>query len=104
LLLMSGWAKRPILWAFLAPAATCIFEFLAFRTRYCVTLLQYRLIGWFTQAFQATPPDSLDPHFIPLRQLAPGKFITTPGLWVGLFFAFAFLAAAARLRRFRGPI
>jgi ABC-2 type transport system permease protein len=104
LLLMSAWARRPIVWAFLPPAAICIFEFLAFRTKYGVTLLQYRLVGWFMQAFEAAPPDNLDPHFIPLRQLAPGKLFTTPGLWVGLLFALAFLAAAARLRRFRGPI
>jgi len=39
-----------------------------------------------------------------LAQLAPGKFLSTPGLWLGLTFAAAFLFAAVRLRRYRGPI
>jgi len=34
----------------------------------------------------------------------PGKFLSTPGLWLGLVVAGAFLVAAARLRRYRGPI
>jgi hypothetical protein len=34
----------------------------------------------------------------------PAKFLSTPGLWIGLAFAAAFLAAAVRLRRYREPI
>jgi hypothetical protein len=34
----------------------------------------------------------------------PGNFLSTPGLWIGLAFAVAFLAAAVRLRRYREPI
>ena len=40
----------------------------------------------------------------PLMQLTPGKFLLTPGLWIGLAVAAAFLFAATRLRRSRGPI
>src|SRR5205823_6602005 len=39
-----------------------------------------------------------------MAQLTPERFLSTPGLWVGLLFATAFLAAAVRLRRDRGPI
>jgi hypothetical protein len=37
-------------------------------------------------------------------QLTPGKFLSSPGLWIGLVFALALLAAAVRLRRYREPI
>jgi ABC-2 type transport system permease protein len=106
LLLVSGWARRAaFLWAFFPPLAIIAFERIAFRTSHVASLLQYLFIGWFTQAFAATPESGpVDPHFIPLTQLAPGKFISTPGLWIGLFFAALFLAAAVRLRRYRGPI
>jgi hypothetical protein len=39
-----------------------------------------------------------------LAQLTPERFLSTPGLWIGLAFAAAFLAEAVRLRRDRGPI
>jgi hypothetical protein len=32
------------------------------------------------------------------------KFLSSPGLWLGLVFAAIFLAAATRLRRYREPI
>jgi ABC-2 type transport system permease protein len=88
------------LWAVFPPVAVCVFEKLAFNTHYFASLLGYRFVGWFTRAFA----EHVDPHFIPLSQLAPLKFLTTPGLWVGLVFAAMFLAAAVRLRRDRGPI
>jgi hypothetical protein len=39
-----------------------------------------------------------------VSQLAPGRFLASPGLWIGLALAVAFLAAAVRLRRYREPI
>jgi hypothetical protein len=30
--------------------------------------------------------------------------LSTPGLWVGLLFAAAFVAATVQLRRYRGPL
>jgi ABC-2 type transport system permease protein len=106
LLLVSGWARRAaFLWAFFPPLAISAFERIAFKTSHFGSLLQYLLIGWFTQAFAANPESGpVDPHFIPLTQLAPGKFLTTPGLWIGLIVAAIFLGAAVRLRRYRGPI
>ncbi len=103
LLLVSGWARRAtFLWAVLPPVALAVFEMVAFRTSHVGFLLGYRVTGWFTQAFslQAKCPLSNDP----LPHLAPGKFLSTPGLWIGLAVAAAFLAAAVRLRRYREPI
>jgi hypothetical protein len=40
----------------------------------------------------------------PLMHFSPGAFLMSPGLWIGLAVAAAFLAAAVRLRRYRDPI
>ncbi len=100
LLLVSGWARRAtFLWVVLAPLAISIFETSAFHTSHFGSMLKERLIGFATEAFVP-----VDPHFITLAELTPGKFLSSPGLWMGLLFAAIFLAAAARLRRYRGPI
>ena len=103
LLLVSGWARRAtFLWAVLPLLAICVFEWIAFRTRYFASLLKYRLIGWFTRAFAVQAHGSVPAD--PLTQLTPGTFLSTPGLWIGLALAAIFLAAAVRLRRDREPI
>jgi ABC-2 type transport system permease protein len=107
LLLVSGWARRAtFLWAFLPVLAIGAFERIAFRTSHFGHLLQDRLMGFAADAFAFHTPDGLpvDPHFIPVAALTPGRFLGTPGLWVGLVFAAIFLAAAVRLRRYREPI
>jgi hypothetical protein len=40
----------------------------------------------------------------PMTQLTPGRFLTSPGLWLGLMVTAGFLAVAIRLRRNRGPL
>lgn len=107
LLLVSTWARRAtFLWAVLPLAAICAFERIAFRTSYFGSLLEDRLYGFAEDAFalhgQAGVP--VDPHFIPVAALTPGKFLSTPGLWLGLACAAIFLVAAARLRRCRPPL
>ena len=107
LLLVSSWARRAtFLWAVLPLAAICAFERIAFRTSYLGSLLGDRLYGFAEDAFalhgQAGVP--VDPHFIPVAALTPGKFLSTPGLWLGLACAAIFLVAAARLRRCREPL
>jgi ABC-2 type transport system permease protein len=107
LLLVSGWARRAtFLWAVLPLLAIGVFEKIAFHTLHFANLLQDRLIGFAADAFSFTTPDGspVDLHFIPLSLLTPGKFLSTPGLWIGLIFAAIFLAAAVRLRRSREPI
>jgi ABC-2 type transport system permease protein len=106
-LVVSGWSRRsPLLWAILPPLGLCVLEKIAFSTSYAATLIKYRL-GGFTTAF--TPNALSDSQQArnsvdPLSVLDPVGFLNTPGLWVGLGFATAFLAAAIWLRRRREAI
>jgi ABC-2 type transport system permease protein len=103
LLLVSGWARRAtFLWAVLPPLALIVFERIAFRTSFFYSVLGHRMAGWLKQAFVVQPQGSVP--IDPLSALTPGKFLSTPGLWIGLAFAAAFLAAAVRQRRNREPI
>jgi len=99
LLMVSAWAPRaPFIWAFLPPFVICGVEKVAFNTAHFLALLQERLVG---------PGDAMAPHSAPkdfMATLIPDHFFSTPGLWIGLAIAAAFLAAAVRLRRYRGPI
>jgi ABC-2 type transport system permease protein len=106
-LLVSGWARRAaFLWAVLPLIGICAFERIAFHTSYFGYLMQDRLFGFAAGAFDLKDKAGVpvDAHFIPLAQLAPGRFLSSPSLWVGLVFAAIFLATAIRLRRYRGPI
>jgi hypothetical protein len=69
-------------------------------------ILRERLFGFTGAAFDLTDKNGvpIDAHFIPLAQLAPGRFLSSPGLWLGLIFAALCLVAAVRLRRYQGPI
>jgi ABC-2 type transport system permease protein len=103
LLLVSAWAKRAtLLWAVLPFLVLGIFEGLAFRTSHVASLVRYRVVGWVSEAFVAHTKGSAP--IDPLAAIDPGKFLRTPGLWLGLMFAAACLAAAVRLRRNREPI
>jgi ABC-2 type transport system permease protein len=107
LLLVSAWARRTtFLWAVLPPMAITLVEFIAFHTTYFGSLLHQRFFGFAPRAFAFRKPDGslIDPHFIPITQITPGRFLGSPGLWIGLLFAAVFLAAAVRLRRYREPI
>jgi ABC-2 type transport system permease protein len=107
LLLISGWARRTaFLWAVLPPLAICFMEKVLFKTMHFAHLLGYLVTGGTANAFSFRTPSGapVDPHFIPLAQITPGRFLSNPGLWIGLAFAAVFLAAAVRLRRNREPI
>ncbi len=102
LLVVSAWARRaPLLWASLPLIIAGILEKVALNTSHFADFLSYRSFGWFGAAFGGRRPCCI-PH--PLSAVAAGRFLTTPGLWTGLVMAAIFLAAAARLRRYRGPI
>ena len=101
LLLVSAWARRAVfLWAALPWLAIGIVEKLAFNTSHFVAMLGYRLSGDAAGGSFTADSVSMDP----LMQLTPGKFLTSPGLWIGLAFFAACIAAAVRLRRYQGPI
>jgi ABC-2 type transport system permease protein len=107
LLLISAWARRTtFLWALLPPLAVALVELIAFHTSYFGSLLRERFIGFAPKAFNFRMPDGdmIDPHFIPITQITPGRFLGSPGLWIGLVFAAVCLAAAVRLRRYREPL
>ncbi len=102
-LLVSGWARRAtFLWAVVPFLAIGFFEKISFGTSHFAALVKDRVFGFAPHAFafemhRSAAIDSL-------VQLTPGRYLSTPGLWLGLIFAAVFVAAAIRLRRYRGPI
>src|SRR5256885_2293143 len=99
-LLVSGVARRAtFLWAVLPLLAIGFFEKITFNTSHFATMLGNRLMGFAPEAFefQAHHPVAID-------SLTPGRYLSTLDLWIGLAFAAAFIAAAVRLRRYRGPL
>ena len=102
-LLVSGWARRAtFLWAVLPFLAIGFFEKITFGTSHFASMLKDRLMGFAPNAFafQMHRGVGIDS----LVQLTPGKYLSTPGLWFGLVFAAICIAAAIRLRRYRGPL
>jgi ABC-2 type transport system permease protein len=100
LLLVSAWARRaPFLWAVLPPLAIGFVEKIAFNTSHFATFLLHRLGGG---AEAMTAPGSMPMD--PTTHLTPGAYLASPGLWLGLVFTALCLAAAVRLRRYRGAI
>ena len=96
-LLVSGWVRRAtFLWAILPLLAISFFEKITFNTSHFASMLKDRVLGFAPEAF------AFHAHAVP--QLTPGRYLSTPGLWLGLLFAAVFIAAAIRLRRYRGPL
>ncbi|MGA2729829.1 MAG: ABC transporter permease [Terracidiphilus sp.] len=101
LLLVSVWARRaPILWAALPPLTIGIVEKVAFNTTYFGSMIGNRFTGGSEGIAIMERGRAMDP----MMMFAPLRFFFNPGLWIGLAFTAAFLTAAVRLRRYRGPI
>jgi ABC-2 type transport system permease protein len=101
LLLVSAWARRAaFLWAVLPPLAIGALEKLVFNTAYFAGFVMQFLTGSGTEALMA--PDTMPMDST--THVTPGRFLATPGLWVGLAVTAVFLAAAVRLRRYRDPM
>jgi ABC-2 type transport system permease protein len=101
LLLISAWARRaPVLWAALPPLTIGIAEKVAFNTTYFGSLIGSRFTGGSEGAAVMGRGRPMDPtmHF------GPFHFLISPGLWIGLAITAICLAAAIRMRRYRGPI
>jgi ABC-2 type transport system permease protein len=103
LLLVSAWARRhPFVWAILPLIAISVLERIVFSTRHFSSMLHDRVGGFASEAFKfdARVHGSL-PQVI---AFTPFRFLSAPGLWVGLVFAAICVAGAVRLRRYREPI
>jgi len=100
-LLISGLARRAtFLWAVMPFFAIGIFEKITFNTTYFYSMVKNRVFGAGDLAFNLHRSFGIDS----LTQLTPGRFLSAPGLWLGLIFGAAFVIAAIRLRRYRGPL
>jgi len=102
LILVSGWARRAaFLWAALPIIAIAGLEKIVFHTSHFALMVGHRFIGH-APAIAFTPPDTFPTD--PMTHITPAKFLSSPGLWIGLVLAAIFLAAAVRLRRYQGPV
>ena len=105
-LLMSVGLRRPILWAFAAPIAAMLLEFIAFRTHYVWGFIQYRSGGIWHILVQGL---NLNPEMLGerplsstlLAQLNFARAFTSLDLWLGVVVAAALVYATIRLRRYR---
>src|SRR6266508_2380348 len=92
-LLVSGWARRAtFLWAVVPFLAIGFFEKITFGTSHFAALVKDRVFGFAPHAFAFEMHRSV--AIDSLVQLTPGKYLSTPGLWLGLIFAAVFVAAA----------
>jgi ABC-2 type transport system permease protein len=102
LLLVSGWPRRAtFLWAALPLVAIAGVEQITFHTWHFAALVGSRLMGA-APTVASTSPGMFPTD--PMTHIAPAHFLSSPGLWIGLAIAAAFLAAAVRMRRYQGPI
>lgn len=102
LLLVSAWPRRAtFLWAALPIVTIAGVERLVFHTFYFARMVGFRLIGN-APIFAPSPEQASSSEH--MTHMTPGIFLSSPGLWIGLVATAAFLAAAVRLRRSRGPI
>lgn len=103
LLLVSAWARRmPIVWAVAPWLGLALFEFLAFRTRHVLQLLELRVFGGFSLAYSADGKGKVPIET--LSQVDPMRILAHPGLWSGLLFGAACLAGCVWLRRRNPPL
>jgi ABC-2 type transport system permease protein len=101
LLLVSAWARRAaFLWAALPLFAISVAERIAFNTSHFAGMLANRISGGGEGAPVTASGMSMD--LMPAG--GPVQFLVSPGLWIGLAVAAAFLGAAVWLRRNREPI
>lgn len=116
LLMVSSWARRvAFLWAVLPWLGLALVEKIALDTSYVGNFIDYRFKGVIIEGF--SPPAGMEHmgHHMgrhamdmqqvidPLSLMAPGHFLSTPGMWLGLLAAAAFIAAAIYFRRMREP-
>jgi ABC-2 type transport system permease protein len=106
MLLLSAWARRPILWASLVPLMAPILERVALGTHYLWNFETYRVVGiWHKlQVGHEHVFDSakdLHPVGVVLDTFNIRGAFTDMDLWLGVIAAIAMTYAAARIRRYR---
>ena len=102
LLLVSAWARRAtFLWAFVPPLSISILEKILFGTFHFSSMLHYRFSGDAAVSSATAGSFPFDPN---MTHLTPGRFLSIPGLWIGLLIAAVFLGATVQLRRYRDPM
>ena len=101
LLMVSAAVRRPLPWVIVPLIVVQVLERIAFGTSYSGAFIKYRLLGGMSEAFK---PDALKQAITSLSQLDPARFLTSPGLWLGLLAAAVFLFIAIRLRRSKEPL
>jgi ABC-2 type transport system permease protein len=103
LLLVSAWAKRnTFLWAIFIPFGIAVVEGIVLHSANFLKMAAHRFNS-FEAAFDMSQNGDTG-MITPLSALTPAKYLASPGLWIGLAVAAAFLAAAVQLRRYRQPI
>jgi ABC-2 type transport system permease protein len=113
---VSSWVRRAtFLWALMPPAAIALAEGLAFGTQHFSAMMGKRLSGGLEYAFIAKASELQtdegdffsNPERLPeslLSLLDPARFLSQPGLWIGLVVAAVFIAASVWMRRYREPL
>jgi len=102
LLFVSALVPRaPLVWALLPPFLIGALEMAIFNSRHFFNLLLERLGGPQTASMAHAHANDV---MATMASLGPLEFFSLPGLWIGLAIAAAFLFAAVRLRRARGPV
>jgi ABC-2 type transport system permease protein len=101
LLLASVAVRRPLLWVLIPTVVVQVLERIAFGTQHVGNFIKYRLLGGMSEAFA---PNAMKEAVTSLSQLDPMRFISSPGLWLGLLAAAVFLFVAIRLRRRQEPL
>jgi ABC-2 type transport system permease protein len=101
LLLVSAWARRAaFLWAILPLLAIGFAEKIAFGSSHLAALFAHRISGGSAGDFAMTSSMNMD-H---IGHGHNALLFVSPGLWIGLAVTAAFIVAAARIRRNRGPM
>jgi ABC-2 type transport system permease protein len=103
LLLVSGWVRRAaFLWAVMPVIMLGVLGKLLLNPGRFYPMVRDRLIGWAPRAFDFNVRETMT--FDSMVQITPMRFLSAPGLWIGLAFFVAFLFAAIRVRRYRSSL
>jgi ABC-2 type transport system permease protein len=113
-LLVSGWARNvSLLWAVLPPLAVVVFQQLVFGDDSVGRIINHRVFAGPVAAFRMAPEEISRLRGINVIELHSDMamphidlmgYLASPGLWIGLALAAAFIGAAIWLRRYRDPV